>query len=160
MTNPNFSLSVSSFCQVECIMAFKLRLWGEILKMSRNFVISGGTSGLGLHLAQTLLMKNDRVIILGRDIEKFESLQRMLAVNQIQAFFVEIDFEKSSEQENYLINKLDIFKKVKGEKSINYAIQLNNLANCYLELGEHKKAIKTNLKALNIYKSYFYCAIN
>ena len=93
-------------------MAFKLRFWGEILKMSRNFVISGGTSGLGLHLAQTLLMKNDQVIILGRDIEKFESLQRMLAVNQIQAFFVEIDFEKSSEQENYLINKLDIFKKV------------------------------------------------
>ena len=46
--------------------------------MKRISIISGGTSGLGLEIAELLLRSGKNVLVLGRSIDKIDSASRRL----------------------------------------------------------------------------------
>jgi short-subunit dehydrogenase len=79
---------------------------------SRSFVITGGTSGIGLHLAKTLPVAGDRLLILSQDDSKFRSISKNLEKNNIKCEFTPVNFQQASKFEDRILDSIDNFGQV------------------------------------------------
>jgi NAD(P)-dependent dehydrogenase (short-subunit alcohol dehydrogenase family) len=75
----------------------------------KSYVITGGTTGLGMHLAKTLTESGDRVLILARNKSNFDEVEKLLTEKRVTSKFVSVDFEKASLNENLIIDSINDF---------------------------------------------------
>ncbi|MBX2877960.1 MAG: SDR family NAD(P)-dependent oxidoreductase [Saprospiraceae bacterium] len=135
------------------------------MKLSgKTILITGGTSGIGWELAQQLLKKNNRVIILGRDQGKLTAAKKLgfstihcdlvdveqieAAVLSIQNDFADLDvlFNNAGVQYNYdFTNAVVALDKIHQEIMINVTGQLilTQLLIPVLSTSEHALVVNT-----------------
>ncbi len=77
----------------------------------RAFLITGGTDGLGLALARTLVGEGARVAVCGRDINRLNRAQEVLGA---EALCVEADVTKASELDAFIDLTLARFGRLDG----------------------------------------------
>lgn len=78
---------------------------------SRTILITGGTDGLGLALAQRLIAEGARVAVCGRDEERLESAQQVLGPD---ALCMQADVTRALDCEMFVDNTLSRFGRLDG----------------------------------------------
>ncbi len=129
---------------------------GELLK-GRTALITGGTSGIGLAIANSFLLNGCNVIITGRNQEKIDNAIKELKENnkiekkRISGYVFDISDTKNIDK-----NFLEIAKNEKIDILINNAgiIAGENIGNT--EIDEFEKCLKTNLEGTYFLSQSFF----
>ena len=112
-----------------------------------NFVITGGTSGIGLEVSKKILSSGDRILIFSRNLEKFQQIKPIFESKKVESSFVQVDFENLVEYESLIEREINNFE--------NIDVLINNVGaslkfdeNCSIE--DYSRVININLLSVHL----------
>ena len=113
-------------------------------------IITGGSSGIGLATAESLLRNNYKVAIVGRDITKGKQAEKKLKLIAEECQFFQADISQVAECERVVQAVVNFFGRVDA---------LVNSAGVYLEklLAEMTEQDYQELMDINVKGTYFMC---
>lgn len=109
---------------------------------NKVFIVTGGSSGIGYHIAKRLIDENAKCIITGRDKNKLIEIKRQLGDNC--DYFV-LDMNDVEKFDEFIINMNDKYNKIDGLIN-NAGISLHEWDFMKVDENKFEKQFYTNLK--------------